>query len=105
MKTTVGKLKRLVTEALGGQTSTFTFKVYGPDDQEYTCTASHHASRPFDVEVWQATDSAGNDVPVEELEAMGIDLEEKAHEELRNQGDDGIGRDYDDFHGKSGIDY
>lgn len=108
MKITVGELKALIREAsvhesLG--TNNFSFEVYGPNDETYVCTATYDARRPFEVEVWKATTEDGTDVDVDDLRALGIDLEEKAFDHLGKDGDDGIGLDYDDIHGKSGIDY
>jgi len=103
MKIKVGTLKRLLTEAAGSKD--FTFEVYGPNDETYTCTATYNPQTPYDIEIWQAKDEAGNDVDIDELRAQGHDLEAKAFDVLRAEDDDGLGLDYDDIHGKPGIDY
>lgn len=108
MKIRLGDLKRLIAEAhmhesLG--TTNFTFNAYGPDDETYVVHAAYNPRTPFEVEIWKATTEAGVEVDVDELRAMGQDLEAMAFDEIARQSGDGIGLDYDDIHGKSGIDY
>jgi hypothetical protein len=97
VKFRLGALKKLIRESAGPVT--YTFPVYGPDDEEYTVTATYNPRTPFDVEIWKATSSDGQEVDVEELEAQGHDLRAKAFDSLPGKDDDGLGRDWDDFHG------
>ena len=82
MKITVGKLKRLLTEASQGQT--FKFDVH-LGDETFTCTATYNPMTPREVEVWQAVDSNGQEVDVAELEAQGVELQDAAFSAMENQ--------------------
>lgn len=106
MKIRLGDLRRLIREA-AGSSEEITFNVYGPNDETYVCTATYNPRTPYDIEVWRAVDEAGNEVDVDELKAQGHDLQAAAFDAVAKKygDDDGIGLDYDDIHGKSGIDY
>lgn len=57
---------------------TFSFPVYGRNDEEITVTATFDPRRPFDVECWQAIDtSSGLEVDIDAV-AMQHDLHAKA---------------------------
>lgn len=66
MKIRVRELRRILREA-NSKSITYTFEVYGPDDEAYTVTATYNPRTPFDVEIWKATDASGNEVDVDEL--------------------------------------
>lgn len=57
---------------------TFSFSVYGQNDEEITITATYNPRRPFEVECWQAIDtSSGLEVDIDAV-AMQHDLDSKA---------------------------
>lgn len=57
---------------------TFSFPVYGRNDEEITVTATYDPRRPFDVECWQAIDtSSGLEVDIDAV-AMQHDLHSSA---------------------------
>lgn len=108
MKIKVGELKRLIAEAAMHEsmgTTNFTFEVYGPDDETYVVHAAYNPRTPYDIEIWKATTEAGVEVDVDDLRVFEPDLEAKAFDNLPGKDDDGLGLDYDDIYGKSGIDY
>lgn len=71
MKTTLGKVRKLLREASYARPSrngshTFEFPVH-EEDGTYIVTATYDPRMPYEVEIWQATDPQRNEVDVEEL--------------------------------------
>ena len=99
----MGDLRKVLKES-GRKPETYTFEVYGPNDEPYTVYATFNPRTPLDVEVWKATGPDGEEIDTNELDAMGHDLKALALDNLPGKSD-GLGLDYDDIHGKSGIDY
>ena len=85
MRILLSELRKMLLREAGG-TQQFTFEVYGPNDEVYTCYANFNPAAPFEVEVWKATGPDGEEVDVDELDAQGHDLNAKAFEKLEQIG-------------------
>lgn len=87
MRIMLGDLRRALKET-GRDTTKFTFEVYGPNDEPYTVYAIFNPRLPFDVELWKATGPDGEEIDVNELDAMGHDLKARAFDELEKHTND-----------------